>query len=146
MPLIVPIATEHRARWQELYRGYATFYERELTDAHAETVWRWLQDPGHELEGRLALVDGRPVGLAHFRRMPSPLRGADIGFLDDLFVDPKARAEGVGRALIEAVAGIARERGWSVVRWLTADDNYRARALYDRLAVKTAWNLYELAP
>ncbi len=146
MPEIVPIAAEHRTRWQELYRGYATFYKRELTVAHAETVWGWLQDPGHEMEGRLALVDGRPVGLAHFRRMPSPLRGADIGFLDDLFVDPEVRAGGVGRALIEAVAEIARERGWSVVRWLTADDNYRARTLYDRLAVKTTWNLYELTP
>ncbi|MEZ5858142.1 MAG: hypothetical protein R3D28_03925 [Geminicoccaceae bacterium] len=70
--------------------------------------------------------------------------GADIGFLDDLFVDPKARGPRASAGpWIEAVAGIARERGWSVVRWLTADDNYRARALYDRLAVKTAWNLYE---
>lgn len=146
MPRIVPIGDEHEARWRELYRGYATFYRRELTDAHAATVWGWLRDPGHELEGRLALVDGRPVGLAHFRRMPSPLRGADIGFLDDLFVDPEVRAKGVGRALIDAVAETARERGWSVVRWLTADDNYRARTLYDRLAVKTTWNLYELTP
>ena len=145
MPQIVPVAVEHEARWRELYRGYATFYGRELTDAHAEVVWGWLQDPGRELEGRLALADGRPVGLAHFRRMPSPLRGADIGFLDDLFVDPGTRARGVGRALIEAVAAVARERGWSLVRWHTADDNYRARALYDRLAAKTTWNLYELA-
>lgn len=146
MPRIVPIEAEHEARWRELYRGYATFYKRELTDAHAATVWGWLLDSGHELEGRLALVDGRPVGLAHFRRMPSPLRGADIGFLDDLFVDPAVRAKGVGRALIEAVAETARERGWRVVRWLTADDNYPARTLYDRLAVKTTWNLYELTP
>ena len=145
MPLIVPIAVEHEARWRELYRSYATFYGRELTDAHAGTVWDLLMDPGHELEGRLALVDGRPVGLAHFRRMPSPLRGADIGFLDDLFVEPETRAKGIGRALIEAVADIARERGWSLVRWVTADDNYRARTLYDRLAVETTWNLYELA-
>ncbi|MEZ5866036.1 MAG: GNAT family N-acetyltransferase [Geminicoccaceae bacterium] len=107
----MPIAAEHRARWQEALSGYATFYKRELTDAHAEVVWGWLQDPGHELEGRLALVDGRPVGLAHFRRMPSPLRGADIGFLDDLFVDPETRAKGIGRALIEAVALTACERG-----------------------------------
>ena len=86
------------------------------------------------------------MGLAHWRRMPSPLRGADIGFLDDLFVDPAARGGNIGEALIGHVAGVARARGWGVVRWITADDNYRARALYDRLAKKTSWNLYELTP
>ena len=29
-------------------------------------------------------------------------------------------------------------------RWITADDNYRARTLYDRVAKKTAWNTYEI--
>jgi ribosomal protein S18 acetylase RimI-like enzyme len=77
--------------------------------------------------------------------MRSPLRGGDIGFVDDLFVDPEARGGRTGEALIEAVAAIAAERGWPVVRWITADDNYRARALYDRLAKKTPWNLYELS-
>ena len=36
-------------------------------------------------------LDDNIVGFAHYRRMPSPLRGQDIGFLDDLFVDPKHR-------------------------------------------------------
>jgi GNAT superfamily N-acetyltransferase len=126
--------------WRRLYDGYATFYEREMTDQIAGTVWGWLQDPAHELEGALALHEDVPVGLAHYRRMPSPLRGADVGFLDDLFVDPARRGGRIGEALI------ARERGWGVVRWITADDNYRARTLYDRLARKTLWNLYELTP
>jgi hypothetical protein len=39
---------------------------------------------------------------------------------------------------------IAKERGWGKIRWITADDNYRARTLYDRVAVKTAWNTYEV--
>lgn len=146
MTRIVPLAATHEAAWKLLYQGYATFYGRKLSDAHAARVWGWLFDPAHELEGLVALVDGAPRGLAHFRRMPSPLRGADIGFLDDLFVAPEARGLALGEALIGAVAAVARERGWGVVRWITADDNYRARGLYDRLARKTSWNLYELAP
>lgn len=144
--VIVPAGEAHEAGWRRLYEGYATFYRRELTPAIAGNVWAWLQDPAHELEGVLALDGERPVGLAHFRRMPSPLRGADIGFLDDLFVDPACRGRKVGEALIGHVAAVARERGWGVVRWITADDNYRARTLYDRLAKKTSWNLYELTP
>ena len=143
---IVRPTEERKTAWRRLYAGYATFYRREMTDEIAATVWGWLMDPAHELEGALALRDGVPVGLAHYRRMPSPLRGADIGFLDDLFVDPEVRGGRIGEALIDHVATVARERGWGVVRWITADDNYRARALYDRVAKKTLWNLYELTP
>ena len=139
--------TPDRADWERLYAGYATFYQVTQTPEMRARVWGWIHDHAHEVEAFVAEDDtGRLVGLTHFRPFARPLAASIGGFLDDLFVDPKARAEGVGRALIEAVAGIARERGWSVVRWLTADDNYRARALYDRLAVKTAWNLYELTP
>jgi hypothetical protein len=32
------------------------------------------------------------------------------------------------------------------VRWLTADNNYRARGLYDRCATRTHWITYEMEP
>lgn len=141
---IEPLSTAHEARWRELYQGYADFYRRPSDDAHKAKVWSWLLDPSHELEGYLALVDGRPMGLAHVRRMPSPLRGTDVGFLDDLFVDPEARGHRVGEALLDFLSELAAKRGWPVVRWITADDNYRARTLYDRVSRKTTWNLYEM--
>ena len=47
-------------------------------------------------------------------------------------------------ALFERLAAIGRERGWSSLRWLTADDNYRARALYDRRAKRTMWITYQM--
>ena len=58
-----------------------------------QTVWSWLHDKNHEVNGLAYEVDGNVVGLAHYRRMPSPLRGQDIGFLDDLFVEPKHRGQ-----------------------------------------------------
>jgi GNAT superfamily N-acetyltransferase len=143
---IVPVAAAHQPGWRVLYEGYATFYRRPMNDTIAETVWSWLNDPAHELEGLVALAGDRPVGLAHYRRMPSPLRGADVGFLDDLFVEPGRRGARIGEQLLARLGAIARERGWGVVRWITADDNYRARTLYDRVAKKTSWNLYELTP
>jgi len=85
------------------------------------------------------------VGFAHFRGMPSPLRGQMIGFLDDLFVVPDHRSGGAAAALILAVQAEAKAQGWGVVRWITRDDNYRARGLYDKLAEKTNWALYEMA-
>ena len=133
-----------KAAWRALYDGYATFYERILTDEIAETVWSWITDPNHELDALIIVAKGRPIGLAHYRRMPSPLRGGDIGFLDDLFIAPEARGDRIGERIFERLREIASERGWTLVRWVTADDNYRARSLYDRVATKTTWNMYEM--
>jgi GNAT superfamily N-acetyltransferase len=84
------------------------------------------------------------VGLAHVRAFARPLSASTGGFLDDLFVDPAARGSGAAQALIGAVAEEGRRRGWSVVRWITARDNARARAVYDRLAAETPWVTYDL--
>ena len=132
--------------WRRLYDGYAAFYKVPMTDATAETVWGWLHDPDHAVCGLLAkTAEGRAVGLAHYRDMPSPLRGAVIGFLDDLFVDPDLRGSGLAQQLLEEVGRIGAARGWPFYRWITAENNYRARGLYDRTAAKTHWVTYQYA-
>ena len=79
-----------RDAWEHLYRGYAAYYKVETSSTKLDTLFSWLCDPEHVCEGLVADVSGQLVGLAHFRAMPSPLRGANVGFLDDLFVDPSA--------------------------------------------------------
>ena len=143
---IVRPGAADKAGWRRMYEGYAAFYKREMTDAIAERVWAWIAAPGDRgpCEGRIArAADGRVIGLAHFRDMASPLRGTIVGFLDDLYVDPAWRAKQVGRALLDEVAAIGKARGWPFYRWLTADDNYRARGLYDRVAKRTMWITYQ---
>jgi GNAT superfamily N-acetyltransferase len=131
--------------WRRLFEGYATFYKRPMNDAIAKRVWGWLLDPQHVFEGLVARTgDDRVVGLAHFRAMPRSLTGTIGGFLDDLFVDPNLRGQRVADRLIEAMTSIARQRGWSLIRWQTADNNYRARGVYDRLATRTMWITYQI--
>ena len=144
---IVRPEPRHRREWEELYAGYARFYRTEQTRAMRALVWSWLQDDAEELEGFVAEEpEGHLVGLAHFRQFSRPLSATKGGFLDDLFVLPEARGGGAARALLQALADEARLRGWSVVRWITAEDNYRARNLYDRLAERTAWVTYDMPP
>ncbi|WP_372623234.1 GNAT family N-acetyltransferase [Falsiroseomonas sp.] len=143
-PLIAPVAAHHRADWERLYAGYATFYKVSQTAEMRDTVWNWLMDTDHEVNGLVAEnQDGRAIGLAHYRPFARPLSASIGGFLDDLFVAPEARGGRVADALIEAVAAEGRRRGWSVIRWITADDNYRGRGVYDRLATRTMWITYD---
>lgn len=62
---------------------------------------------------------------------------------DDLFARPDVRGTGVGRALIERLAEMAREHGCAKVRWMTAEDNHVAQLLYDSLAQRTTWVTYD---
>jgi len=136
----------HRAAWGGLYAGYARFYKIEQTEAMRDTVWGWIHDPAHEVKAFLALdAAGAPIGLAHYRPFARPLRAVLGLFLDDLFVDPTARGGRVADTLIEAVAEEGRRQGATLLRWITADDNYRGRGVYDRLATRTPWITYDKA-
>jgi len=47
--------------------------------------------------------------------------------------------------LLVALRDLATTQGWSVLQWITADDNYRARAKYDKYAQRTSWVTYEMS-
>ena len=142
---IVALADEHRPKWRDLYRQYAHFYAVDITDAVLDRTWSWLIDDAHELHGYVARDQHNfLVGLAHYRAFPRPLLGRYATFLDDLFVHPPARNNAVGRALVQAVADIARQDNRPLVRWITASDNARARGLYDQIAEATHWVTYDM--
>ena len=134
--MIREIQSKDRKRWEDLYRGYADFYKVEMNKKILQTVWNWLHDKNHEVNGLVYEVNGNIVGFAHYRRMPRPLKGKDIGFLDDLFVEPKFRGQKIGEKILNELNKISQSKGWDLVRWITHDDNLRAKALYDRVAKK----------
>lgn len=139
-----PVAAGDRAAWDGLYAGYAEFYRVTQTPEMRDRVWGWLMDKDHPVKGLVAERAGELVGLAHVRPYHRPLSASVGGFLDDLFVAPAARGSGAAQALIAAVADMGRAKGWTVIRWITAEDNARARAVYDRVAVKTPWVTYDI--
>ena len=140
-----PLRLDDRAQWDALYQGYATFYNVTQTAEMRDTVWSWLHDPGKEPRGLVAArADGTLIGIAHFRPFARPLSATIACFLDDLFVSPDSRGTGAADALIDNVRTIAAGEGWSVVRWITAENNYRGRAVYDRVASRTNWVTYDI--
>ena len=143
-PLIRSLKLSDHGDWQKLYQGYADFYKVEMTQTVLNIVWSWLIDEKHELNGLVCEFEEKIVAFAHYRRMPSPLRGKDIGFLDDLFVSPDYRGLKIGEKLILKLDKISKEKGWGLVRWITRNDNLRAKSLYDRVSKKTNWEVYEL--
>ena len=142
--LIRKLNKNDKDQWEKLYINYADFYKVEMNDKILQIVWNWLHDKNHEVEGLVYEIDGNIVGLAHYRRMPRPLIGQDIGFLDDLFIDPDHRGKRIGEKIFNELKSISKSKKWNLIRWITQDDNLRAKTLYDRVAEKTSWELYEL--
>jgi GNAT superfamily N-acetyltransferase len=131
---IRPITQADKARWLELFKEYIVFYKSKLSDEQYELTWDRINS-GFNINGLLAEKDGQVVGFTHYIFRPSTWAAEDFCYLEDLYVDPKVRGGGVGRALIKAVEEIAIAKGSKRLYWTTAPDNETARKLYDKVAI-----------
>jgi ribosomal protein S18 acetylase RimI-like enzyme len=72
-------------------------------------------------------------GMVIMRLMPSLLSESLDCYLEEVYVVPARRRRGIGRALVEAALGHARERGAGHAYLGTGEDDLGAQALYERL-------------
>jgi GNAT superfamily N-acetyltransferase len=133
-PVIRDPRPDDEAAWRQLWSGYVDFYEAEINDAVTAATWQRLFTPGSGMFGRIAEWDGAVAGFTVSVVHPGSWTLAPLCYLEDLFVEPAARGHGIGKALIQDLVALARERGWSRVYWHTRQGNATARLLYDRFA------------
>lgn len=138
------LRAEDETVWRRLWKDYLAFYKTELPEEiYATTFARLTGNEAGDYRGLVALVDDRPVGLAHYLFHRSCWHIDNICYLQDLYADPEIRGSGVGRALIEEVYVRARAEGSKEVYWMTQEFNATARRLYDRIAEKTPFIIYQ---
>ena len=125
------LKSDDKAQWLPLWNGYLTFYKTELSDQQTELTWNRLIDPDFNLFCKVVEVDGKLQGLTHFSFQNSTWATKNYCYLEDLFVRPESRSQGLGRKLINAVKDIAIKAGSSRLYWNTDRTNETARKLYD---------------
>jgi GNAT superfamily N-acetyltransferase len=132
MPVtITDLTPGHQDAFHDLWTAYLNFYDITLAPEVTDATWARLTNPASPLQARLALVDTVPMGFAIHLHHPSTWVAGDDCYLEDLFVADSSRGKGLGRALIDDLAALARAKGWHRLYWHTDQDNTRARALYD---------------
>lgn len=143
---IAPIAAEEVEELLPLIAAYQRFYEvEEIDEERNRLFFRRFLAPSEDGLLLGARRDGSLVGYACLYWHFSSLEACESVLMNDLFVAEGARGEGVGRALIEATADIARERGAPFVEWATEPGNHTAQRLYDSTgAEREEWISYEL--
>jgi GNAT superfamily N-acetyltransferase len=94
----------------------------------------------------LALENAEPVGFAVFFHNFSTWLGRPGLYLEDLFVRPEKRGKGYGRALLERLAQIARDRGCGRMEWAVLDWNEPAIQFYRKLGAEpmNEWTVFRL--
>ena len=140
---IRPPRPEDRVQWQPLWDGYLRYYRTRLDPAITELTWTRLVDPGEQPHGLAAELPEGLVGFATYLFHRSTWSQGPVCYLEDLFVLPYARGRGVARRLVEAVYAAADESGASTVYWHTQEFNAEGRALYDTLARRTSFIVYQ---
>ena len=95
--MIRKLEQKDKGNLAKLYNGYADFYKVQMNTGILETLWDWIHDKNHIVNGIYFELEGKVVGIAHYRTMPIPIKCQYIGFLDDLFVEPDFRGQKIAK-------------------------------------------------
>ena len=124
-------------------------YER-APDAVVATEADLLRDgfgPTPRFTAVIAEVDSAPAGFALYFTSYSTWRGHHGLRLEDLYVTPAMRGQGIGKALLAHLARIAVDQGCPRLEWDVLDWNAPAIAVYERVgaAILTEWRIMRLS-
>lgn len=94
----------------------------------------------------LAHLDAEPAGFALFFHNYSTFLARPGLYLEDLFVEPRFRGLGVGKALLARLAALAVERQCGRLEWSVLDWNVDAIGFYEKLGARgmTEWTVHRL--
>ncbi|HEX3505745.1 MAG TPA: GNAT family N-acetyltransferase [Xanthobacteraceae bacterium] len=138
-----PLPADETA-WRSLWAGYNAFYETVLPETVTARTWQRILDPASPIFARLAVADDDVAGFSICVLHEGTWVIHPMCYLEDLFVAPQFRGQGLGRMLIADLAQRARAQRWSRLYWHTRDSN-PARQLYDEFTKADDFVRYRLA-
>ena len=138
------IEEKDKDQWLKLWAGYLEFYKSTISSEQTELTWKRLINNELKMFGFVAESEEGVIGFTHCLFRPSTWTETDYCYLEDLFVDPNIRGKGVGRALMNKVFELAKEKKSKRVYWTTQEFNQTARVLYDSITPVSEFVQYRL--
>jgi RimJ/RimL family protein N-acetyltransferase len=127
----------------DLFDQYRVHYGQPADRDRAE-AWLTEATTTGPMRAFLARVDGAAAGMCLIAISPASLSLGEFWVVRDLFVDPRWRRTGVGRALLDAVCDAATQRGALRLTVQTEDENAAALRLYERYGFRRVTGLRSL--
>ena len=112
-----------------------------------QSLSEWLFGKSPVAEVVIAEIDAEPVGFALFFTSFSTFLGRPGIYLEDLFVRPRHRGLGVGKALLRYLARMALQRNYGRLEWAVLDWNSPAIDFYEGMGARylSEWKAYRLS-
>lgn len=138
---IIQVTTAEVAQVAPLFDQYRVFYQQPSDPALA---YAFIAErvANRESEIFLAMEEHEPVGFTQLYPSFSSVSARRTWILNDLFVEPSCRGQGVGRALLERARLHALETGVKGIGLQTAMDNINAQRLYEALGYQRSEGFY----
>lgn len=134
-PVIHRVHEAERHLVTELFDAYRVFYQQASDLDRADKFLQERLETGESVI-YVALLDGEPVGFTQLYPTWSSVRTSKNWILNDLYVTPDRRKQGVGEALIRQAMAFAKEHDGTWVQLETAQDNLTAQGLYEAMGFK----------
>jgi GNAT superfamily N-acetyltransferase len=128
--------------WRDLWLQYVKFYRASVSDEITTASWKRILDPESPVHALVAERAGKVIGICNYVFHESTWDTRPICYLQDLFVDPKARGGGAAKQLILACEDAAKAKGAFRVYWQTQEYNAPARSLYDTITPRSSFIVY----
>ncbi|RYY64259.1 MAG: GNAT family N-acetyltransferase [Comamonadaceae bacterium] len=132
--------------WRALWRGYCDFYQAQVPEAVTARTWQRILDPDSAVMCMVAETEGEVIAFANCVVHENTWESQPVCYLEDLYVVPAARSQGVGRGLLDWLHNAMRAEGWARIYWMTHADNAQARQLYDSYAAADGFVRYVIRP
>jgi GNAT superfamily N-acetyltransferase len=136
IPAIVRLV-RHLAEYEELAHAMVS---------SEDDFRRALFGPQRNVEALMAFADDAPVGFALYFYNFSTFLGKRGIYLEDLFVEPEHRGQGIGKALLQRLASIAKDEDCGRMEWSVLTWNQPSIDFYHRLGAITLedWRTFRL--
>lgn len=113
--------------------------------ATPQLLEEWIFDK-QTAEAFFPMIDGKEVGFAVYCKNFSTFLGRAGMYLEDIYVQPEYRGQGIGKAALMHLMEIAKQRGYGRMEWVCLDWNTPSIEFYLKLGAEqlSEWTTYRL--
>ena len=143
--MIVSLNEDYLNQLLDVWEAYQRFYKvTEIDHSRNRDFVKHILEHPEQGQISLYLKNGRVAGFSTLYYTYASTIADRVAVLNDLFVDPEYRQQGIAGELLEHAKAAAKDRGVRYLRWLTQTSNDVAKELYKKYAAPSQWLMYAI--
>ena len=136
---------DDREVWEKLWQDSVAEHGSIPQDAVDQTWTFLMEEIPFGVNGLCTRdQDGNLIGFLHY--ILHPVAGAvrPVCYMQDVYVDPASRRQGIATHMIAALSHMCNNNGWERIYWLVESENTAAQSLYNEIGFKLNFTLHAI--